>query len=270
MLVTVNPPRESDPILDVTRYGPWALIAGGSEGVGAAFADLLASAGFNLILIARSASTLDDVATLCRGRGVEVRTVAADLTDRASIADIVEATKDLEVGLLICNAGATVEIADFLDGDLETFQGVVELNITACLALVHHYGGRMRERRRGGIILVGSMVSYLGSPKNAAYSGAKAFSRIFGESLWLELLDYDVHVLHLVLGLTRTPAMARLGLDFTRPGVVVAEPYDVAREGLAHLPVGPVWVAAGLGPEAARRSGPDRAALALQASRRAP
>jgi short-subunit dehydrogenase len=99
--------------------------------------------------------------------------------------------------------------------------------------------------------------------RHTIYGGVKAFGRIFAEGLWLELRDYDVQVLELVLGVTRTPAMERVGLNFVVPGIRVAEPADVAREGLEQLPNGPVYVAGGNGVDVERRNNPDRAKVVL-------
>ena len=94
---------------------------------------------------------------------------------------------------------------------------------------------------RGGIVLLGSRASSVGSVRHTVYGGVKAFGQIFAEGLWLELRDHGVDVLELVLGLTRTPAMERVGLSFDVPGLPAADPEDVAREGLARLADGPVW-----------------------------
>jgi short-subunit dehydrogenase len=131
------------------------------------------------------------------------------------------------------------------------------------MALTQHFGRPMRDRRRGGLLLVGSMAGYLGSMRHTVYGGVKAFGRVFAESLWLELREHDVHVLELVLGVTRTPAMARVGMNFDVPGLKVAEPVDVAREGLAQLPNGPVYIAGGNTEDVVRRNDPDRAKLML-------
>lgn len=247
----------------LAKYGPWAVIAGGSEGVGAEFARLLADAGLNLVLIARKPAQLEETADLCRGRGVEVRMLAVDLVEPGAVGSIADATADVEVGLLIYNAGANTCSEHFLDGSLADFQRVIDLNIGTMMALVQHFGRPMRERRRGGILMVGSMAGYLGSMRHTVYGGVKAFGRIFSEGLWLELREFDVDVLELVLGVTRTPAMERVGLNFDVPGLRVAEPADVAREGLEQLPNGPVFVAGGNGEDVARRSHPDRAKVVL-------
>ena len=143
------------------RYGPWAVIAGGSEGVGAEFARLLAESGVNLVLVSRRPDPLELTAQHCRGLGVEVRTVATDLAAPGGPGAVIAATDGLEVGLLIYNAGANTCSAEFLDGDLTDFGRVVDLNITTMTALTQHYARPMRQRGRGGILLVGSMAGYL-------------------------------------------------------------------------------------------------------------
>ena len=252
----------------VTQYGPWAVIAGGSEGVGAEFARQLAHDGVDLVLIARNPQPLEETATSCREIGVQVRTVAVDLLDAEAISRIRAETADLEVGLLIYNAGANTCREQFLDADLEAITRVIDLNVTRMLELVQHFGRSMRERGRGGIILVGSIAGSYGSMRQSAYTGVKAFSRVFAESLWLELRDYNVDVLELLLGVTRTPAMERAGLNFDVPGLVVSEPADVAREGLANLGNGPVHIAGDNAASVRWGSGPDRAAIVLGAHQR--
>ncbi|HET7682247.1 MAG TPA: SDR family NAD(P)-dependent oxidoreductase [Marmoricola sp.] len=254
---------------DAGRYGPWAVVAGGSEGVGARFAHRLAEAGLNLVLVARKPGPLDETASACRSLGVEVRTVAVDLTDADALSTIRKQTDGLEVGLLVYNAGANSYGHEFVTGDLDRFRTVIDLNITAQLTLVQHFGAAMRERRRGGILLVGSMAGFLGKAQIGIYAAAKAFARVFAEGLWLELREYDVDVLELVLGVTRTPAMERAGLALDLPGMHVSDPDDVARQGLANLANGPVVVAKGHEKLVELQNGPDRRALVLGAHRAA-
>lgn len=252
-------------MIDVDRYGPWAVVAGGSEGVGASFATQLAEAGLNLVLLARKPDPLEATAEAARAHGVEVRTLSVDLTDADAVARIAEVTDGLEVGLLVFNAGANTYGHEFVSGDLARFQQVIDLNITAQLALVQLFGEPMRERRRGGLLLVGSLAGFLGSAQISVYAAVKAFCRIFAEGLWLEMREYDVDVVEFVLGVTRTPAMARAGLSFDIPGLHVSEPDDVARQALAALGDGPVQVAAGNERGVEVRSGTGRAKLVLGA-----
>lgn len=233
-------------MIDKNVYGPWAVIAGGSEGVGSAFADQLAEAGLNLLLIARKPGPLEETAAAVREKhGVEVRTLAQDLLADDAVANIATAVEDVEVGLLIFNAGANSYGHEFVTGDLDGFRGVITLNVDRQLELAHLFGGPMAKRGRGGIILLGSTAGLLGAEHQSIYSASKAFSRVFAEGLWLELKEHGVHVLELILGVTRTPAMERAGLDFDMPGLNVAEPEDVAREGLEKITEGPVWIAGG-------------------------
>ncbi len=248
-------------MIDKNHYGPWAVIAGGSEGVGASFADELSAGGINLVLIARKAGPLEETAARARANGVEVRTLALDLLASDAFDRIRSATDDLEVGLLIFNAGANSYGHEFVTGDLAGFQGVIDLNITSQITLTHHFGAKMKERGRGGIMLLGSLSGYMGAEHQGIYAATKAFSRIFAESLWLELEPFGVHVVELVLGVTRTPAMIRAGLNFDIPGMNVAEPEDVAREGLEHLADGPVWVAGGNYEASQKRNGYPRDTL---------
>ncbi len=211
----------TESVTDLDRYGPWAVIAGGSEGVGAEFAREFACSGINLVLVARKPGPLASTAEAVRALGVEVRTVATDLTSPVAMDQITDATADLEVGLLVYNAGANTHGRAFTRGTLDGFASVIDLNISAMLALVHHYAVPMRERGRGGILLVGSLAGYVGTSTEGVYGGAKAFGRIFAEGLWAELREHGVDVLELVLGVTRTPAMVRAGLNFDVPGMHV-------------------------------------------------
>ncbi|QNG17931.1 SDR family NAD(P)-dependent oxidoreductase [Rhodococcus triatomae] len=254
-------------MIDPQIYGPWAVVAGGSEGVGAAFTDELARAGIHLVLVARKSGPLEDTAAKARAHGVQVRTLALDLLDPDALARIRTLTDDVEVGLLIFNAGANSYGHEFVTGDMDRFRDVLELNVVKQLELSHHFGALMRTRGRGGIVLLGSLSGYMGAEDQSIYSGAKAFSRIFAESLWLELDPYGVHVVELVLGVTRTPAMVRAGLNFDIPGMNVAEPEDVAREGLEHLADGPVWVAGGNYDAAQKRNAFPRAPMVRAAAR---
>ncbi|MFI2474356.1 SDR family NAD(P)-dependent oxidoreductase [Nocardia xishanensis] len=251
----------------LARYGPWALIAGGSEGVGAAFAHRIAAAGINLVLLARRAGPLHETAAACRASGVQVRTLAVDLADRTAADVVASAVADIDIGLLVYNAGANTHSARFLDGDLAAFDRVIDLNVTTPLGLVHRLAPGMVARGRGGVILVGSMAGYLGSSHHTVYGGVKAFGRIFAEGLWLELREHGVDVLELVLGVTRTPAMQRAGLNFDVPGLPVAEPDQVAVEGLRALPNGPVRIVSGNERLVAGRNDADRARAVLGAHR---
>jgi short-subunit dehydrogenase len=227
----------------VQKYGPWALIAGGSEGVGACFARKLAERGLNLVLLARKPEPLEEVAQQVRSNSdVQVRTASLDLTVPDILDRVRALTDDIEVGLLIYNAGV-ISPSPFLDRSLDRNLQTLRLTVTGPVVLAHHFGTKMRERKRGGIIILGSMSSFAGSLNYSLYSASKAFDVMFGEGLWVELRPHGVNVLSLIIGLTRTPAFKRAGgLELEKAGYPVMEPDEVAQEGLDNLENGPTWI----------------------------
>jgi short-subunit dehydrogenase len=238
----------------VDRFGPWALVIGGSEGIGASFARRLAAAGSNVVVVARKPGPLADVAAEVRESGVEARTVSADLSAPDSLDRVREATDDVEVGLLIYNAGANSVRGNFLDLDPDVYRNVIAINVVGQAEFVHHYGGLMQARGRGGMILAGSSSNFLGAPTLAAYTGAKAFSRIFSEALWSECKPVGVDVLHIVVHFTATPAMERLGYDLT----TAQAPDEVAGLALDNIRNGPILI---LGGEAGWKQAVERSVL---------
>jgi short-subunit dehydrogenase len=220
------------------KYGPWALIIGGSEGVGAAFARILAAAGFKLVLVARKQEPLEALANELRGHSAEVRILSADLSHPNVLDQVRTVTDDIDIGLLVYNAGANNTRGLFVELPEHITHSVIAINVLGQANFARHYGALMVKRRRGGMILTGSLSGYLGSPTLAAYTASKSFSRIFSEALWAECAPLGVDVLHLNIGFTATPAMARLGM----PIELAEAPENVAREGLENIANGPTWI----------------------------
>jgi short-subunit dehydrogenase len=246
------------------RYGPWAVVAGASEGVGAALARAFAARGVHVVLLARRQAVLDEVAASIRVEAeVEVRAVAVDLTDHDAMERIVAATADVEVGLVAYCAGADPNYEPFLANPVETALGLVRRNCAVPVEMCHHFAGPMAARGRGGIVLVGSGAGLVGAPNMVAYGASKAFDMVLGEALWAELHDQGVDVLSLVLGVTDTPALRRLlarrGVlasaedDSPIPGAVSAE--EVAEQAIANLANGPTWFVGDLLRDGARQLG---------------
>jgi len=223
----------------LTRYGPRALIVGGSEGIGAAMAQDLAREGIDLLLVARSADKLEAAADEIRRAFPErdVRTLATDMSVEAGAQAVIKAAEGLEIGLLIYNAGACTRYADFHDAELDFNLQLSTLNMLNKLRLVHYFGQAMRARRKGGILLMGSGACAAGLPGFTTYSAVKAFSNNFSEGLWHEMRPYGVDVLGFVVGQTSTPAIHRNYPERNKSG---ADPADVARHALASLPDGPI------------------------------
>jgi short-subunit dehydrogenase len=215
-----------------TKYGPWAVIAGASVGLGAEFARQLAQAKINLVLLARNADALAALeAELRAAHQIEVRVRAIDLSDPALLARVREATGGVEVGLLVYNAAHSV-IAPFLSRPVEEHLRTLDVNCRGPLLLAHELGRPMAERGRGGIVIMTSMAASQGSPMIATYAATKAFDLVFAEGLWDELRERGVDVLGCRAGATRTP-----GYESSNPQgkVPIMEPQPVVTAALAAL-----------------------------------
>lgn len=226
----------------IERYGPWAVIAGASEGTGRAFARLLAKSGIHCVLIARREQPLRALADeIRRESGVDCVIASIDLSKPDACEQVKAAVGDREVGLYVANAGADPNGARFLDRDIDTWLDLVNRNVINTMRCCHHFGGLMRKRRRGGILLVGSGSCYGGGSFMAAYSASKAFDLCFAEGLWAELRPHNVDVLFYALSTTDTPAFRALLAEKGLPVPPnLAAPDEVARIGLERLPHGPV------------------------------
>ena len=224
------------------KYGPWALIAGASEGTGASFARQLAEKGLNLILVARREGPLEQLALELRSaHGVECVTASIDLSAENAAQQLLQAAGTREVGLLILNAGADPNGSLFLDNDIAAWDALVMRNVMTVMRTIHAFAAPMRERGRGGLMVVGSGACYGGLPGINVYAATKAFDLVLSEALWAELEPHGVDVLSFVLGRTDTPAHREL-MEARRMPVPegLASADEVARLGLERLPFGPV------------------------------
>ena len=228
------------------RYGPWALIAGGSEGIGEAFACQMAEVGLNIVLLARREGPLHALAEkLSRDYCVEVRTLAVDLTAPDLLTRVDTLTGDIEVGMLIYNAGATIGYNRFYDWPLEDLDFMMRLNCLAPVHLAHHFSQAMVERGRGGMMFLTSAAAFAGSSHMAIYPATKAFDHLLAEGLWHDLKPAGIDCLSLVVGATKTPSHRHVDFSKLNPalkdgGAMACE--DVAREGLSKLGQFPTWI----------------------------
>ena len=187
------------------KYGPWALITGASRGLGAEFARQCAERGLNTILVATNADLLKAQAdSIKKDYGVEVKTIVLDLSREDILPEITPVTDSLEIGLLVNNAGVS-KVRPFLHHTLDQLVKQLHVNARAGLVLAHHFGRKMAERRRGGIIFLSSGSAMYGTAYCANYAGTKAYNLIMAETLWYELGRYGVDVLGFMAGSTKTP-----------------------------------------------------------------
>jgi short-subunit dehydrogenase len=222
------------------RYGPWALVAGASEGLGAEFAAQLAHNKLNLVLIARRKDMLEVLASkLVQDYAIEVRTIELDLARNDADSIIAEQTGDLDIGLLVYNAAVSL-IGPFLGQSLQDHQSEVLVNCRTSMTLAYVFGQRMVKRGRGGIILMSSLSSAQGSALVANYAATKAYNRILAEGLWEELRTQGVDVLACSAGPVSTPNyIASLPAASKRNARMALSTYTVVAETLTGLGRGP-------------------------------
>ncbi|MDB5726295.1 MAG: hypothetical protein JWQ16_3049 [Novosphingobium sp.] len=224
-----------------TRYGPVAVVTGASSGIGTAFAEQLAGKGMDLVLVARRTDRLTELGDrLSNAHGVKVRTLSVDLA-RADASDVIlEATADLDVGLLVSNAGFSMK-GEHANNDPAEMAEMLMVNCHAPLQLTRGFIPRLRTRGRGGIVLVSSVEGLIGCPYSAAYAATKALVKSLGEGLWGELQPDGIDVLTLCPGATESEAAARSGMDLSKLQNVM-KAADVAALTLDNLRNGPVFI----------------------------
>jgi short-subunit dehydrogenase len=225
------------------KYGPWAVIAGASEGTGAEYARQLAALGIHCLLVARRKEPLQQLAQeLTDTHRVQTRVLSIDLSTPDAAQRMKSAAADIEVGLYVSNAGADPAGQYFLDVPLEQSHRLINMNVYTVVNAVHAFAPPMKARGRGGILLMSSGAALGGQPRVAVYSGTKAFEVNFGESLWIELRKFGVDVLSVAAPAMDTPVLrAALAARNLKPEGVY-DPKDVVRTALQHLPVGPTYV----------------------------
>lgn len=191
-------------------YGPWALVAGGAQGIGAAFSHYAAARGLDVVVIDIRQEALDAISTELRARyGVDVLALSIDLGASDMLERIDAGIGEREIGLLIYNA-AIADVGPFFKPDtgLEFEKKRIAVNVTGPMVLSWHFGRRMLARRRGGIVLMSSGSGLKGAPYYAAYAASKAYTINLGQSLWYEFKPYHVDVLAVAGGMTLSTAAA--------------------------------------------------------------
>src|SRR5581483_11797061 len=182
------------------RYGPWAIVTGAAQGLGAAFATDLTRRGLQVLLVDRDERQLAATAAGLAGS----RPLVADLATVTGARAVVDAAADLDIGLLVSNAAVSV-VGPFVERTLEQALAELDVNARAPLVLVHALVPRLVARGRGGVLLVSSGSAWRGSPLVSVYAATKAWNLILAESLWDELGPAGVDVMAMVPGSMRTP-----------------------------------------------------------------
>jgi short-subunit dehydrogenase len=225
-----------------------ALITGASSGIGREFARVLAAEGVNLVLVARRAERLKELAAeLSDGTGVDVEIFTADLGAEADLQSVEQRLADPErpIELLVNNAGyASAGAFADLPASVSTEQ--VQVNVIAPIRLTRAVLPSMIARGRGGVIMMSSMAAALPLPRSSAYGASKAFLTSLSETLYMELRSSGVHVTSVAAGLTRTEFHTEAEINTAGIPSFAWGPADqVAKAGVAAVAAGRVLVIPG-------------------------
>ncbi|MCU0668369.1 MAG: SDR family oxidoreductase [Myxococcota bacterium] len=223
------------------RFGEWALVTGASSGIGAAFARALAREGHSIVLAARREDRLREVAdALSREFGVATRVVPVDLATPAGAAKLAGAVADLEIGVLVNNAGFG-HAGRFERAEEARLVEMIQVNCAAPLVLARRLVGPMRTRGRGALLFTGSLAAKQPMPLHATYAASKAFVALLGEALWAELRGSGVEVLVVEPGTTETEFQTVAG-EIPHHGETPERVVEVALAALGAQPsVGVGW-----------------------------
>lgn len=225
------------------KYGNTAMVAGASEGIGAAYSSCLAEQGMDLVLIARRLSPLQHLANSLENKyNVNVTCITCDLSVTDALQQIEETLQGREIDVLIYNAALSY-LGPFLENSAENHLQAERVNMLTPLDLVHFYGGKMVNRRKGAIVLMTSLAGFQGSGFLSVYAATKAFIRILAESLWYEWKKSGVDIIACCAGATATPGFKKTNPEksgFFAPRVL--EPDEVANECLRMLGKRPSFI----------------------------
>jgi hypothetical protein len=216
-------------------FGPWALITGASSGIGREFARQVAASGINVVLVARRETLLSELgADLSKQFGVAYRVAALDLSQEGFLKQLSSVTNDLDIGLVVSNAG-TGKPGKFLTNDRHEMAGLLRLNTLAHLDIAYHFGKKLTRRGHGGFLFVGAMGADKGVPYMANDAGAKAYVQSLAEALHVEWKSLGVHVTVLLPGPTGTPVIEKFGFNRKDMSIKPMKVEQCVREGLNAL-----------------------------------
>jgi len=229
----------------MTTQRAFAVVTGGSSGIGLELARCCAEGGYDL-LIAADDPELESAAQTLRTAGAQVEAVRADLATDAGVSLLVDAVRNRPVDALVANAGHGLG-GGFLDQEFMEIRHVIDTNITGTLDLIHRIGRGMRARNSGRILITGSIAGFIPGSFQAVYNASKAFIDSFAQALRNELKDSGVTVTCLMPGATETAFFERAGLLDTKIGQEKkADPASVAKLGFEAMQKGDDQVIAGL------------------------
>lgn len=188
------------------KYGQWAVISGGAQGIGAAFAERFADRGMSVILLDANSMALGGTVERLQRIYPAVKVVGrvVDLADRAALTQELDDIAAWDIGILVANAGIA-EIGLWLDVPMEAKIHQIDVNCVSALMLSCVISEGMASRGRGGIIIMASGAAEMGSSYITTYAATKAFDRILAEGLYSELKPKGIDVCTVMPGSVDTP-----------------------------------------------------------------
>lgn len=187
------------------KYGNTALVAGASEGIGAAFANYLAEAGMDLVLVARRQEPLQKFAAELENKfKVKVTYICCDLAEASAIQQIQNALNGIEINFFVYNA-ALSHIGAFEKNTVKNNNQIAQANMITPMNLIQVFGETMLQKGKGAVIMMASLAGFQGSGFLSVYGATKAFDRALAEGLWYEWKNRGVDVIACCAGATSTP-----------------------------------------------------------------
>ena len=213
------------------KYGSWAIVTGASNGIGKEFAIQLAKIGFNVVLVARRKGLLEELSDqLENSYGIKCMSINLDLghADAANILD--DMTSHLDIGLIVSNAGFGTS-GKLIESKIDVEKNLVDLNCRSLMELSYIFGQKFAKKNHGGIILISSLLGFVGIPGSANYAASKAFVQSFGEGFHSEMKPYNVDVLTVAPGPVHTGFAEKANMNF----ILALSPENVAQDSINAL-----------------------------------
>ncbi len=218
------------------KYGLWAIVVGSAEGLGEAYSVSLAKRKINLVMVDKQINAMETLShKLQKEYGIKTIQLHIDLANKNACTEIISATKNLDVGLLVYNAAYSL-IKPFIDHSPQELDTFIEVNTRTQIQLVHAFSKRLIEQKKnGGILLMSSLAGLIGMQLVAPYAATKAFAWNLAEALHHELKPHKIDVMACIAGATATPAYLKTNPKYSWPKPAVMKPEQVAETALNKL-----------------------------------
>jgi short-subunit dehydrogenase len=227
-------------VMNAVKPQGTALVTGASSGIGAIYAERLATRGFDLLLVARDKERLENTATQLRdAHGIQVEVLKADLTQKDDVLKLEQRLRsDSSISLLVNNAGVAAD-GLLANADMDKLERLIQLNVTTVTRLASAAAASFAKAGRGTIINIASVVALFPERFNATYSASKAYVLSLTQSLHAELDGTGVKIQAVLPGVTRTEIWERSGIDASGiPAEMVMEAGEMVDAALAGLDQG--------------------------------